>query len=525
MVFDSFVEELNKISTSDAFYNFIKKIRPICANEKSSRVNFLIDDSIRKSEGFSDTRILVDLYDLKIRQLYSSMVNLPEILEIHSTMRLLCEKLEYDQGLALVFQLAWHIEKLRGNIDISSKNISQAIEIVKNSSSIDDYTKYFCLYSYAIEKWLKNRSLSSSDILEECVFYFYSNNYYHGLAMSLGVLLIIYQQTQNKEESMKLVQKILNRRDLLNKMPEEIQSIIYFFVGFNQELYFNLNEAEKHLLKSKGILKSIYSKSIYSGYYLTALSYLTSTYALQGKLELAFKQMKEVEELIEEGIATKNLDSFSKEQMKHIFNLTKFYIQSRFQNFRVEDLHELVQTIVDNVDKYQSNAIFFSEFLLNAELTKDQLVKIKNLNSPSTKRVEHIINFLIEKTTHTDEKQVMNYTSKLKKRPVEERMTFTEKAFADLLATQEYYKINRFTEIYPLLKKYKNQLHKIEVLEMRVFMEAFIQVGAYKNGDPLGPALQYMAIKKCRQHGFGRLENKLLDYLTMQGNDTIRMMM
>ncbi|MCK5409431.1 MAG: hypothetical protein KAJ30_04130, partial [Candidatus Heimdallarchaeota archaeon] len=91
-----------------------------------------------------------------------------------------------------------------------------------------------------------------------------------------------------------------------------------------------------------------------------------------------------------------------------------------------------------------------------------------------------------------------------------------ERAFADLLAAQEYYKINRFAEIYPLLKKYENQTHKIEVLELRVFMEAFIQVGAYKSGDPLGPAHQYMAIKKCRNYGFSRLENTLLNYLDMQ---------
>ena len=68
----------------------------------------------------------------------------------------------------------------------------------------------------------------------------------------------------------------------------------------------------------------------------------------------------------------------------------------------------------------------------------------------------------------------------------------------------------------------KNNLHKIEVLEMRVFMEAFIQVGAYKNGDPLGPALQYMAIKKCRLYGFSKLENNLLDYLNMQKKDALR---
>lgn len=74
------------------------------------------------------------------------------------------------------------------------------------------------------------------------------------------------------------------------------------------------------------------------------------------------------------------------------------------------------------------------------------------------------------------------------------------------------------------MRKYVNRLDKLEVLEFRIFMEAFIQVGAYKTGNPLGPALQYMAIKKCRQYGFSRLENKLLEYLNIQGNDTLRMM-
>ena len=323
---------------------------------------------------------------------------------------------------------------------------------------------------------------------------------------------------------MKLIRRILSKRDFLLEMPKEIQSMIHYFIGIGHELNLNLSETKKHLLKFQTILRPIYMRSIYSSYYITALSYLTSTYALQGELEIALKQMKEVDELINEGIATRNLDNFSKEQMKHIFNLTKFYIYSRLQNFRIQDLQELVQTIFNNIDRFQSNAIFFSEFLLNSNLTKEQLVEIKKLRNPSTKRVEHIIDFLIEKTTNNNENQIMNYISALKRRPLEDRMTFTEKAFADLLAAQEYYRINRFAEIYPLLKKYENQLHKIEVHEMRVFMEAFIQVGAYKTGDPLGPALQYMAIKKCRQYGFSRLENKLSDYLIMQGNDTIKMM-
>jgi len=57
---------------------------------------------------------------------------------------------------------------------------------------------------------------------------------------------------------------------------------------------------------------------------------------------------------------------------------------------------------------------------------------------------------------------------------------------------------------------------------MRIFMESFIQVGTYKNGNPLGPALQYMAIKKCRLYGFSRLENTLLNYMNLQHKDSIK---
>ncbi len=51
-----------------------------------------------------------------------------------------------------------------------------------------------------------------------------------------------------------------------------------------------------------------------------------------------------------------------------------------------------------------------------------------------------------------------------------------------------------------------------------------MKVGAFKNGDPLGPALQYMAIKKCKQYEFSGLEKKLANYLMMQGTDIIKTM-
>lgn len=156
-------------------------------------------------------------------------------------------------------------------------------------------------------------------------------------------------------------------------------------------------------MEAKSILKPIYKKSIYSSYFLTTLSHLTATYALQGKLMLALEQMKEVEELMEEGIAIKNLDSFNKKQITHTFNLVTFYIKSRQYSFQTEDLQELVQIIVEGIGKYYSNAMFFSEFLLNSNLSKEQLIEIKNSDNQSTKRIEHVVNFLIEKTVQTEE--------------------------------------------------------------------------------------------------------------------------
>lgn len=517
-----FQKELHKIDNSEDFHKFIDIIRPICANEKTERIKNLLERALEKSTEFTDKRILIKLYDLKIRQLYSTKNELSRLAILHSEMHDLCLKLKYEEGLALTFQLGWHIEKLKNNIKESSNNIKRSIDIVENSTKIDDYTYYFCNYSFALDRWLNQRDFSSVEILEGCVNYFYQNGFIHGLTMGLGILVLILQYTQNKEKTLNLIQKFLYKEELITRMPEEIKSIIYYFIGVGSKLNFDLKRAEYYLLETQNILKSVYKRSIYSGYYLRALSHLTSCFALQGKLELAYNQMIEVEELIEEGIAARNLDTFGKKQIEHDFNLTKFYIHSRLQTFQIDELQDLVQNILDNLNKQHSDAIFLSEFLLNANLSREQLLEIKNLQNPSTKRVEHIINFLIEKSTSPEEKQIINLISILKKRPVEERMTLVERAFADLLAAQEYYKIERYAEIYPLLRKYENQLHRIEILELRLFMEAFIQIGAFKNGDPMGPALQYVAIRKCQHYGFSRLENRLLNYLDLQAKDVFQ---
>ena len=110
----------------------------------------------------------------------------------------------------------------------------------------------------------------------------------------------------------------------------------------------------------------------------------------------------------------------------------------------------------------------------------------------------------------------------MKNRRIIENETYLEKAFTDLLIAKELFNLEKYDEIHLLLREYRKRVDKLEVLEFRIFMESFIQVGAYKTGDPLGPALQYMAIKKCRQYGFSRLENKLLDYLNLQRIDALQ---
>ncbi|MHA1445643.1 MAG: hypothetical protein ACTSSN_03055 [Candidatus Heimdallarchaeaceae archaeon] len=517
------IEDLtSRIELAESKENLREILGDICllsSNERSNKeIILLLDKAIEKSELFNDEVSLVNLIGYKIPMIYSNRENISEVRKLISRMKSISEKNSYNDILSWVYSYIWYIEKFEGNRKKSIEALEYSLELLDGLSHYDEYIYHFVRYSYAVEQWLEKRDSKSSTILEECADFFHLNGYFHSFAKALCILVIIYQQTQNKEKSMELTKKILNNYNLLLNISEEIQSIVHYFIGVSHELSFNLCDAEKHLLKTERILKSIYKTSIYSRYYLTALSHLTSTYALQGKFELASDQMGRVEELLEEEIAIKNLDSFSKSQVIHDFNLTKFYLKSRLNNFSVEKLQDLIQTIHSNVDTYHSNGIMLSEFILNANLTKTELQTMRKLNNPSIRRVEHILDFLLFQGSDND-KQTLQRIDTLKRRPVEERMTYVERAFADLLAAQEYYKINRFLEIQFLLKNYQNHLHSIEVLELRVFMEAFIQVGAFKSGDPFGPALQYMAIKKCRNHGFSRLENRLLNYLDMQNND------
>ena len=510
------------LKTVAELQEILNSLRVYAANEKSKEVIKIINIALQKSIDFKDRILTVNILELKIKQFFSSNKDITQIEEDLFLMKQISRDVDYQEGLILAFSIEWGIERLKGNKEKSLKALKKAMELLETCNNCSCYTYNITHYSYAVDKWKRERDPNCAYIFEECINYFENRGYYRGLIRALGYLSRVYFLTQKRVGVQQLTRNMYNRI-MSFKLPKDLQAVMHYFLGATLELDFFLCEAEKQFLSSKKIFERNNLKTKNYIFYLPTLSRLSAIQALKGKITEAKMSIQLLEAILQKDFIINSLDTENKKQIIHSLNLTKFYINSRLQDFQNKNEKDLIQTIFDNIDKYHSNAIFFSEYLLSAKLSREQLIEIKNLGNPNTKRVEHIINFLIERTDDTDEQQVMNYTSALKKRPVEDKMTFTEKAFADLLAAQEYYKINRFAEIYPLLKKYEKQLHKIEVLEMRVFMEAFIQVGAFKNGDPLGPALQYMAIKKCRQHGFSRLENKLLNYLSLQGDDTIRM--
>ncbi len=293
-------------------------------------------------------------------------------------MQHLAYRINYEEGIAFSYSFSWYIEKFQGNRERSREEIKKAVKLLNEIQQPDEFIYHFINYSYALEEWLENRNPNAIEILESCVDYFYENNLYHSLAMSLGALIIIYQQTQNKENSISQTKKIIINHDLLDDMPVEIKSIIHYFIGVSHKLNFNLKEAEEQLSKAQDILKPIYKTSIYSGYYITTLSHLSAIYALQGKLELACNKMLEIEDLLQEDLAKQNIDVYNRKQIIHTLNLTKFYIQSRFQRFQMKDVKALILNIMMNLKRYYSNTMMLSEFLVNASLEIEQLIRIKN---------------------------------------------------------------------------------------------------------------------------------------------------
>ena len=441
-------------------------------------------------------------------------------------MQQLAKNTGYQEGIALTYAYLWYHEKIKGNKKQSKDAILKAKKIFENLQEYDNYNYYFVQYSYAVEIWLQNHDSQSTKLLEECAKFFFQEGYHRSLAQTFGLLSIMYTRTQEGKRALNMSNIILANRSLFENLPIDVKGIVYYFTGLGYLLDANLTTSESYFNEAYIILKPIYKNSIYFAYYLVLLSYLATVRGLQGKTELAEDMIKEAEIILQTEFIKKNLDENTKKQITHTHNLTKFYNLSRLSKYNPQECQELIEEINEGCKVLYSDFMTFSEFILNSNLDSDKLQLLMTIDNFSINRVKHLIEFMLEKQKLekeiNQELKALNCIVILGKRIKTNKTTFIEHVYGDILIAQQLFSLKRYAEISSLLKKYESRLKQIEVLEMRIFMEAFIQVGAYKNGDPLGPALQYMAIKKCRLYGFSRLENTLLDYLQLQHKEITR---
>ena len=512
----SSIERSIENTNLDNAMKVLHSIRLFASNEKSNpKVLYIIEKAMSKFKELGDLKGLVNLYGLQILQLEHLKENIPIVIEILSKMENLALQLNYEEGLALSFCYSWYIEKFQGNKLESREKISKAIDLINKQRPNDDYIYYFIRYSQGIEEWIENHNTNSARILEDCIDYFLNNGFYRSLAQTLGILLIIYQRTQNSKKVVDISKRLFSNKFIFSKYPEDIQAISYYLAGLGQLLIHNLKHAENLFEESNLIFnKNLKGSNYYTYHYCRLLSHIASINALQGKLDESFEIIKKIDGLLVEKYIIKNMDEYSKKQVPHTLNLIKFYVYSRIFGFNHKIVQELNEKIYTGIKDNYSDSIILGEFILNAELSYEQLISLKEIENASIIRVGNIVDYAIERIKRKKtikEKQYNRFISILKNKPAIKDLSYTENAFSDLLIAQELYSLKRYADIYQLLKKYEENIEKIDVLEMRIYMEAFIQVGKFKNGNPLAPALHFMAIKRCRERNFGRLEGILLD--------------
>ncbi len=512
------VKRLTSLLSKEELRSFIGSLRIFASNNKFDKKTIeIVEKTIEKCLIIEDKKSLVDLYELKISQIEHLNDHIDIISEILQSMRSISTEIDYSAGLALSYNIEWFVEKTKGCKEKSRKAVEQSIILVNDKLMHDKYAYYICYYSYAIDQWLEKHDPSSADILEECAEYFFQNGFYRSLVQTLGILAIIYQRTKSREKVLETSKSLLENNFVFEQLPKDVQAYTHYLVGYGYTLQYSLANAEAHFEKSRKILKESYKSSIYFGYYLTTLSHLSAIYALQGKLDQVTQSVEETEILLQDEFIQENLDSVSKRQIVHTFNLTKFYIQTRKKDFNIEESSDLIKNIYSGTQINYSDTTMLSEFLLNAQLSYEQLLELQKKDNPSLKRVKHITLFMMEKTRTDVEltavELLRNCIVTLWKRRIPKDETFIERSFVDLLLAQQYYDMGRFDEMNKLLRNYSDKLDTIEVLEQRLFIKGMMYFAAHRSGDIFAPSKFYKAIEECKNNDFTRLEELLTSYI------------
>ena len=511
-------KELEMVQSIEELRIIFVDLRVFASNNRSSAESVqLIQSAIEKSTFLNDKKTLVELYGLKILQFYYLSEKQKDVLETIEKMHNLTEEINYTDGLALCFTYKWFIEKFQGDKISAKKAMDKSLEILNLLTDCDRYIHHFILYSYAVERWLEERDPKSADILEECANYFFQNGFYRSLVQALGILLIIYQRMQNSKKVLEISKRLLENKSVFEQLPRDVQAYTHYLAGLGQILQYSLANAETHLEKAREIFKDVYKQTIYISNYVLTLSYLSMSQALQGKMDQALQLADQIELLIQEEFIIENLEVTTKRQIKHYFNLIKFYVQTRKSDFNIEESSDLIETIYSGTQTNYSDTIMLSEFLLNAQLSYEQLLELQKKDNVSLKRVKHITSFMMEKTRTdvglTDVELLRNCIVTLWKRRVLKDDTFVEQSFVDLLLAQQYYDMGRFDEMNKLLRNYSDKLDTIEVLEQKLFIKGMMYFAAHRSGDIFAPSKFYKTIQECKNNDFTRLEELLTSYI------------
>ncbi len=514
-------KELEMVQSSEELRPVLVNLQVFTSNNRSSKkASALIRKAIEKNKMVDDKKSRVILYDLQIRQLYHQANHLQKINNLLFSMRSLTEEINYQEGLALFYQLTWHIEKFQDNKKKSSEAINKSMKILNNLSEQDGYVYNFCRYSYAVERWLEKHDSTSADILEACAEYFFQNGFYRSIVQTLAILLVIYQRTQNSEKVLEISKGLLGNKGVYEKLPRDVQAYTHYVVGLGYTLQYSLANAETQFEKARKIFKENYKQTIYLSNYVLTLSKLSMVQALQGKMDQALQLIGQIESLIQDEFIIENLEVTTKRQIKHSFNLIKFYVRTRKKDFNIEESSDLIKNLYSGTQANYSDAIMLSEFLLNAQLSYDQLLELQKKDNVSLKRIKHITSFMMEKTrTDVDLKtfeRLRNRIVTLWKRRIPKDETFIEQSFVDLLLAQQYYDMGRFDEMNKLLKNYSDILDSIEVLEQRLFIKGLMHFAAHRSGDISAPFKFYETIKECKSNDFTSLEEQFQDISTVR---------
>ena len=477
------VRELEKINSKNELETFIDNLRIFTSNYRNYKANKeIIEQAINKAKNIHDKKSLVKLLEIKSTQLEQSLENLDVIIDLTDEMKKISEEIGYYGGLALACNIDWYAEKIKGNKERSLQALEKSIKYIAQEESIGSYEYHVCNYSFAVEKWLSEHDTAVAAILEKCATYFFENGFNRSFIQSISMLVIIYTRLQNGRKILELCKRIFVNRDFFDKLPLDVKAISYDFVGLGYMLDLNLNFAESFFEEAYTLFKPIYKESIYFSNFIILHSFIISVKALQGKLEQTWKLIKDAENLLLEDFFEKNLDSGTKKQIRHTLNLNKFYVYSRLKDYDSVEIQDLMKEIFEGSKTLYSDFMLLSEFLLNANLKPAELEELLNSDNFSINRVKHLISYIILKGSDNENsgKKAEKSIEVLRNRVTNTKTTFIENVFSDLLIAQQFYSLRRFSEIYPLLQKYENKLDRIQVLELRIFMEAFIQIGALR---------------------------------------------